>query len=86
MLQFTDELRKLVDMDYRKAREYVHEVAKCAQGLAVSPLKDMYVLTAGKRNHPEQCHDPKTTCGSFLVTLQQLSVHYRDARRVHRCI
>jgi hypothetical protein len=82
--EFLKELQTLKDLDYKKARQYLHIVTKCSSGNAVSPLKDIYILNAEKQNHPEECHDPDTSCGSPFITLQHLSVHYRDARKVYR--
>ena len=81
---FHDEVNKMKDLTFKNARDYIHNLTACSKGVAASPLKDIYILNAERRNHPESCHDKSTSCGSPFVILQRLSVHYQDARNIYR--
>ena len=77
-------IEKIAEVDgYKKFRDFIHNITKCSSGRnVITPLKNMYVMVEDKKNHPAECHDPQTTCGSPYVMVQDLAVHYENARKV----
>ena len=61
----------------------LHSLLECYR--TVSPVSDIYQLAATTRNHPRECHE-SPQCKSLFFLVQNLAVHYQDARKVYKYV